>query len=66
MSVHLTILIKKLDTISDADFHTYWSTSHPKIWLSVKVVKEKVVKYSQVCLRCSFLNLSCEYLHKIQ
>jgi len=47
MSVHLIILIKKLDTVSDADFHTYWSTSHPKIWLSVKVVKEKVVKYSQ-------------------
>ena len=48
MLVHLTILVKKLDTISDADFHKYWSTEHPKIWLDVSVVKEKVVKYSQV------------------
>jgi len=47
MSVRLTVLIKKLDTISDADFHAYWSKSHPKIWLSIKVVKERVVKYSQ-------------------
>lgn len=24
-----------------------WSTSHPKIWLNVAIVQEKVVKYSQ-------------------
>lgn len=24
-----------------------WSTEHPKIWLSVPIVSEKIVKYSQ-------------------
>ena len=24
-----------------------WSTEHPKIWLSVPIVREKIVKYSQ-------------------
>ncbi|MCJ1389885.1 hypothetical protein MMC18_002742 [Xylographa bjoerkii] len=47
MVAHLTILIKKLDSLSNEEFHKYWSTSHPKIWLSVKVVQEKVLKYSQ-------------------
>ena len=46
-SFHLTILIKKLDKLSFTDFHTYWSTSHPKIWLSVPIVQQKVIKYSQ-------------------
>ncbi|CAD6566935.1 MAG: hypothetical protein CYPHOPRED_001279 [Cyphobasidiales sp. Tagirdzhanova-0007] len=45
--IHLQILISKLDTISDADFHKYWSESHPKIWLGVKLVQENIVKYSQ-------------------
>ena len=50
--IRLTILITKLDTVSTVDFHTYWSVSHPKIWLSVQIVKDKVVKYSQVqCFR---------------
>ncbi|MCJ1401106.1 hypothetical protein MMC11_004318 [Xylographa trunciseda] len=48
MVAHLTIFIKKLDSLSNEDFHTYWSTSHPKIWLNVKIVQEKVLKYSQV------------------
>ncbi|KAF2107429.1 hypothetical protein BDV96DRAFT_606528 [Lophiotrema nucula] len=45
--VRITILIRKQDSISHEDFHTYWSTSHPKIWLSVPIVREKIVKYSQ-------------------
>jgi len=47
MVVRLSILIKKNDSISDEQFHKYWSESHPKIWLSVKVVQEKIIKYSQ-------------------
>ena len=47
MSVHLCILVSKLDTFSDSEFHKYWTESHPKIWLGVKVVQEKVIKYSQ-------------------
>ncbi|KAJ9615787.1 hypothetical protein H2200_001864 [Cladophialophora chaetospira] len=44
--VRITILIRKQDHISYEDFHN-WSTSHPKIWLSVPIVREKIVKYSQ-------------------
>jgi len=45
--VHVQILIKKLDTLSDEEFHTYWRDSHPKIWLNVDIVKKNVLKYSQ-------------------
>jgi hypothetical protein len=45
--VHVQILIKKLDAISDEEFHTYWRDPHPKIWLSVDIVKKNVIKYSQ-------------------
>ena len=35
-------------TISwNQQYHNSWSESHPKVWLSVNVVKEKVVKHSQ-------------------
>ncbi|RDW64248.1 hypothetical protein BP5796_10750 [Coleophoma crateriformis] len=47
MAVHLTILIKKLDSLTDEQFHTYWSNEHPKIWGSVPIVQAKIVKYSQ-------------------
>lgn len=47
---HIQILIKKLDSMSDEEFHTYWTEEHPKVWLGVAVVKEKVVKYTQVCI----------------
>ncbi|MCJ1472655.1 hypothetical protein MMC13_001304 [Lambiella insularis] len=43
MLAHLTIPIKKVDSLSNED----WSESHPKAWLSVKVVQEKVIQYSQ-------------------
>ncbi len=45
--VHIQILIKKLDTLSDEDFHTYWRDSHPKVWLNVEIVEKNVVKYTQ-------------------
>ncbi|MCJ1415701.1 hypothetical protein MMC32_002033 [Xylographa parallela] len=47
MVTHLTIFIKKLDSLSHDDFHKYWSTSHPQVWLNIKIVQEKVLKYSQ-------------------
>lgn len=45
--VRIIILINKLDTISYEQFHKYWSTEHPNIWLSVPIVQGKIVKYSQ-------------------
>jgi hypothetical protein len=64
--VHLQILLKKLDALTNEDFHHYfvpsmilsildevlttyrWQFEHPKTWLSVDVVKKKVVKYTQL------------------
>jgi len=40
-------LIKKADSFTNQEFHQYWQHEHPKIWLSVKIVQENVVKYSQ-------------------
>jgi hypothetical protein len=48
--VKLALLIKKLDTLSHEAFHHYWRIEHPKAWLSVAIVKNNVVKYSQVHL----------------
>ncbi|TVY40592.1 hypothetical protein LSUB1_G003033 [Lachnellula subtilissima] len=45
--VKLTILVKKLDTLSTEEFHRYWRAEHPKAWLSVAIVKANVLKYSQ-------------------
>jgi hypothetical protein len=47
--VHLTILIKKVYKQTNEEFHKYWQFEHPKAWLSVKIVQEKGIKYSQVC-----------------
>lgn len=44
---HLQILIKKVDTLSAAEFHEYWVNSHPKVWLDVAIVQKNVVKYTQ-------------------
>ncbi|TKA76773.1 hypothetical protein B0A49_08383 [Cryomyces minteri] len=56
MAVRLTILIKKVESISDEDFHIYWSKSHPRIFLSVKIVQEKVVKYNQFHVNRDVMN----------
>ncbi|TVY60737.1 hypothetical protein LSUE1_G007921, partial [Lachnellula suecica] len=45
--VKLTILIKKLDSISYEHFHHYWRVEHPKTWLSVRIVRDNVLRYSQ-------------------
>jgi len=45
--VHVQVLVKKLGALSDEEFHTYWRDPHPKIWLSVDIVKKNVIKYSQ-------------------
>ncbi|KAH7311289.1 hypothetical protein B0I35DRAFT_481274 [Stachybotrys elegans] len=45
--VRITILVRKLDNISYEEFHDYWSKKHPDIWLSVPIVQEKIIKYSQ-------------------
>ncbi len=46
-TVHLTILIKKTDSLSSEEFHAYWVNEHPKIWLSVPIVQTNVLKYTQ-------------------
>ncbi|KAG4271278.1 hypothetical protein FPRO04_11201 [Fusarium proliferatum] len=38
--VRITFLLRKYDDIT-------WSEEHPKIWLSVPIVKQNLVKYSQ-------------------
>ncbi|KAG4266599.1 hypothetical protein FPRO03_01883 [Fusarium proliferatum] len=38
--VRITFLLRKRDDIT-------WSEEHPKIWLSVPIVKQNLVKYSQ-------------------
>ncbi|CAH0058081.1 unnamed protein product [Clonostachys solani] len=45
--VRITILVRKRDDLSYEEFHKYWSEKHPDIWLSVPIVQEKIVKYSQ-------------------
>ncbi|OAL54651.1 hypothetical protein IQ07DRAFT_596144 [Pyrenochaeta sp. DS3sAY3a] len=45
--VRITFLLRKRDDITYEEFHKYWSETHPEIWLSVPIVKEKLVKYSQ-------------------
>ncbi|KAF5720109.1 dimeric alpha+beta barrel [Fusarium mundagurra] len=38
--VRITFLLRKRDDVT-------WSEEHPKIWLSVPIVKQNLVKYSQ-------------------
>ncbi|KAK1993028.1 hypothetical protein LX36DRAFT_643800 [Colletotrichum falcatum] len=45
--VRITFLFRKRDDITHQEFHEYWSKKHPEIWLSVPIVKEKLLKYSQ-------------------
>ncbi|KAK7179675.1 hypothetical protein DPSP01_011577 [Paraphaeosphaeria sporulosa] len=47
MPIRITILIKKLDTVSTEDFHSYWSTKHPSIFLSVPTAQKLLLRYSQ-------------------
>ncbi|KAH8821343.1 EthD domain-containing protein [Xylogone sp. PMI_703] len=43
----LAILGRKNPKLSYEEWHRYWSEEHPKLWLSVPIVKEKIIKYSQ-------------------
>ncbi|KAF4435248.1 Dimeric alpha+beta barrel [Fusarium acutatum] len=45
--VRITFLLRKRDVVTYEQFHKYWSEEHPKIWLSVPIVKQNLVKYSQ-------------------
>ncbi|KAH8896081.1 hypothetical protein GQ53DRAFT_819234 [Thozetella sp. PMI_491] len=45
--VRITILVRKRNDVSHEEFHKYWSEEHPNIWLSVPIVQDKIVKYSQ-------------------
>ncbi|KAF5687188.1 dimeric alpha+beta barrel [Fusarium denticulatum] len=45
--VRITFLLRKRDDVTYEQFHKYWSEEHPKIWLSVPIVKQNLVKYSQ-------------------
>ncbi|KAF5572747.1 dimeric alpha+beta barrel [Fusarium pseudoanthophilum] len=45
--VRITFLLRKRDDVTYGQFHKYWSEEHPKIWLSVPIVKQNLVKYSQ-------------------
>ncbi|OAL06302.1 hypothetical protein IQ06DRAFT_362578 [Phaeosphaeriaceae sp. SRC1lsM3a] len=47
MPYRITVLIKKLDSISEEKFHEYWSQSHPAIFLSVPTAQKLLLKYSQ-------------------
>lgn len=47
MPIRITVLVKKLDTISEEAFHKYWSESHPAIFLSTPSARRLLVKYSQ-------------------
>ena len=47
MTVRITILLKKLDTISTEEFNYYWSQQHPSIFLSVPIVRQNLTRYSQ-------------------
>jgi hypothetical protein len=46
--VRITILIKKVDTLTRSEFNEHWRNKHPKIFLSVPIVQKNIVKYSQV------------------
>lgn len=46
-TVHLQILVKKADHLSTEQFHAYWLTAHPQIWLGVPIVRANVVRYAQ-------------------
>ncbi|KAI0382219.1 hypothetical protein F5Y04DRAFT_288008 [Hypomontagnella monticulosa] len=45
--VKFTIFFKKRDDISYDKFHKYWSETHARIFLSLPIVRQKLVKYYQ-------------------
>jgi hypothetical protein len=47
MPVRLSILVKKLPSISTEEFNKYWDEKHPSVFLSVPIVKKNLTKYQQ-------------------
>ncbi|KAI1760654.1 hypothetical protein GGR53DRAFT_508956 [Hypoxylon sp. FL1150] len=45
--VQMTFFIKKNDNITYEEFNSYWSGPHVKIFASVPIVRQNIVKYSQ-------------------
>ncbi|KAK2007842.1 hypothetical protein LZ32DRAFT_541178 [Colletotrichum eremochloae] len=46
--VRITILFRKGDDVTyEYAWFKSWSKKHPEIWLSVPIVREKLLKYSQ-------------------
>ncbi|EON96751.1 hypothetical protein UCRPA7_7756 [Phaeoacremonium minimum UCRPA7] len=56
--IKISFLIRKRDDITTEEFHRYWSEEHPKAWLSVAIVKAKIVKYSQFHFNNSLIDAS--------
>ncbi|EMC96183.1 hypothetical protein BAUCODRAFT_147829 [Baudoinia panamericana UAMH 10762] len=47
MPVRMSILIRRLPHLTPEEFHTYWSTSHAPLFLSIPIVQRNLTKYSQ-------------------
>ncbi|KAK5108193.1 hypothetical protein LTR62_008724 [Meristemomyces frigidus] len=47
MTIRITILIKRLPSVSEEDFHKYWSEKHASLFLSVPIVQRNLRKYQQ-------------------
>ncbi|ORY26047.1 hypothetical protein BCR39DRAFT_542355 [Naematelia encephala] len=47
MAVRISLLLKKLDTLTYEEFHAYWEGTHANIFLDCPVIKDKVVKFTQ-------------------
>ena len=47
MPVRLTALVRKLPSISTAEFNAYWSEAHAPKFMGLQVVQNKVIRYSQ-------------------
>ncbi|KAI6084132.1 hypothetical protein F4821DRAFT_262180 [Hypoxylon rubiginosum] len=45
--VQMTLFIKKRDNLTYEEFNSYWSGPHVKIFESVPIVRQNIVKYSQ-------------------
>jgi hypothetical protein len=46
--IRIMLFIKKLDDISDQQFHSYWKKHHVDMAMKVEAFKDKTRRYSQV------------------
>ncbi|KAH7396994.1 EthD domain-containing protein [Phaeosphaeria sp. MPI-PUGE-AT-0046c] len=47
MPYRITVMMKKLDSITEEDFHEYWSKTHSSVFLTVPTAQKLLLKYSQ-------------------